>query len=92
MIRANQRHVWTDDHQEQFRAAERLIDRAIQDADGDELTVDVSSATKSGRVLKALCVSYGENGWIAEDVSGDQRDHGPFLRLRVAPPPSSGPG
>lgn len=92
MIRANQRQVWTDSHQEQFDRAERLIDEAIQDSDEDVVSVDISSVTTSNRVVDSLRRAYNEGGWDVSVVPIDGMDPGLLLKLQVKGEPRSGPG
>jgi hypothetical protein len=92
VIQANQRDVWTDAHQVQFEAAERIIDRAIENSEGDTITVDVSAATTSERVLRRLETAYREGGWVFRVAKEEWRSSGVWVELKVAGAPRSGPG
>jgi hypothetical protein len=83
MIKASQRHVWADAHQEQFDRAETLIDKAIQDSEGEVVPVDISSATTSSRAVESLRRAYDEGGWDVTVASSGQIDPGVCLKLQV---------
>lgn len=93
MISANERRtIWTQEHREQYERAEALIDKAIRESQDDAVTVDISSATTSRRVIERLREAYHDGGWIVSVVGPNGRDPGLFLTLRVKGAPRSGPG
>lgn len=78
----------------QYKRAESIIDRAIEKMLDDEAVADLGAVDGgvSPRVLRRLGKAYRAGGWTWELRQGDQRDPGPFVTLRVASPPRSGPG
>lgn len=78
---------FTDEMQEEYKRGERMIDQAIERMVYDVAYVDFAGGVKTPRVLERLRQAYIDGGWVVTLQSGDQRDPGPFLTLRVASPP-----